>query len=135
LTHDEQRTLVTLWAIFPSPLVIGGDLTQADLWTTSLLTNPEVLEVDQHSAGNHPVLVSDKTVIWMAESEDKRFHYVAAFNRSSEQSEAKYAWKELGLPAGAYQMRDLWGHKDEGTGSEFVVKLPARGCALFRLSG
>src|ERR1700752_1405531 len=42
LSHDEQRTLMTLWAMFPSPLMIGGDLTAADAWTTSLLTNPEV---------------------------------------------------------------------------------------------
>jgi alpha-galactosidase len=43
LTRDEQRTLLTLWSIFHSPLMIGGDLTSADEWTTSLLTNPEVI--------------------------------------------------------------------------------------------
>ncbi len=133
LTHDEQRTLMTLWAIFPSPLMIGGDLTQADSWTTSLLTNPEVLEVDQHSSGNHPVVVSEKTVTWMAESLDQKFHYLAAFNRAPELREVKYTWEELSLAAGEYQMRDLWDHKDQGKASEFVVKLPAHGCALFRL--
>jgi len=50
LSHDEQRTLMTLWSIFPSPLMIGGELPKADAWIVSLLTNPEVLAVDQHSS-------------------------------------------------------------------------------------
>ena len=68
LTHDEQRTFFTLWCIFPSPLMVGGDLPRADAWTTSLLTNPEVIEVDQHSTGNHPVITTDKAVVWMAQA-------------------------------------------------------------------
>ena len=48
LTRDEQRTQLTLWSIFRSPLIIGGNLTLFDEWTESLLTNPEVIAVDQH---------------------------------------------------------------------------------------
>ena len=51
LSHDEQRLLMTLWCIFPSPLMVGGRLPSADDWTLSLLTNPEVLAMDQHSTG------------------------------------------------------------------------------------
>ena len=72
LSHDEQRTFVTLWCIFPSPLMVGGDLPKADAWTTSLLTNPEVIAVDQHSTGNHPVVTTDKAVVWVAESPSRR---------------------------------------------------------------
>lgn len=134
LTRDEQRTLITLWAIFPSPLMVGGDLSAADAWTTSLLTNPEVIEVDQHSTGNRPAVVTEKTVVWVARSEDNKFHYVAAFNRGSEASHAKYSWKELGLVGNEYNLRDLWDRKDKGNASELVVQLPSHGCALFRLS-
>lgn len=42
-THDEQRTMMTLWSIFRSPLIMGGNLLSADKWTTSLLTNSEVI--------------------------------------------------------------------------------------------
>ena len=59
LTHDEQRTLVTLWSIFPSPLMVGGELPPADAWTKSLLTNPEVLLVDQQSTENRPGIAND----------------------------------------------------------------------------
>jgi hypothetical protein len=58
LTHDEQRTLMTLWCVFPSPLMIGGRLPSADDWTLSLLTNPEVLAVDQQSTENRPVVTT-----------------------------------------------------------------------------
>src|SRR5260370_1556239 len=55
LTRDEQRTQITLWSIFRSPLIMGGNLTLCDEWTESLLTNLEVLAVNQHSIGNHAV--------------------------------------------------------------------------------
>ena len=51
LTHDEQRSFFTLWCMFRSPLMWGGNPTKSDAWTVSLLTNPEVLDVDQHSSG------------------------------------------------------------------------------------
>ena len=55
-TRDEQITLMTLWSMFRSPLMMGGDLLSMDEWTTSLLTNPEVIALDQHSRDNHPVV-------------------------------------------------------------------------------
>ena len=80
LTHDEQRTLLTLWSMFRSPLMIGGDLTADDAWTTSLLTNPEVIAVDQHSSGNHQLLATPQTVVWMAQAPSGDGRYVAIFN-------------------------------------------------------
>ena len=132
LTHDEQRTLLTLWAIFPSPLMIGGDLTAADDWTTSLLTNPEVIAVDQHSRGNHPAIVTDGVVVWMAEAGPEEGTYIAVFNRGSEPADVKYAWKELGLSALQYHLRDLWEHKDAGKVGALKVKLPPHACLLYR---
>src|SRR6202047_419169 len=80
LTHDEQRTLMTLWCIFRSPLMVGGDLTADDAWTTTLLTNPEVIAVDQHSTGNHPVITTDKTVVWGGQSAAAGGHPLGVFN-------------------------------------------------------
>jgi hypothetical protein len=50
-SRDEQRTLLTFWSIMRSPLMLGADLPRSDEWTTSLLTNSEVIAVDQHSTG------------------------------------------------------------------------------------
>jgi len=132
LSHDEQRTLMTLWAIFPSPLMIGGDLTVADAWTTSLLTNPEVLAVDQQSRGNHPAVITDKIVVWVADAGHEKGTYIAVFNRSTDVSDIHYTWKELGLGAPQYQLRDLWEQKDTGKAGALNAKLPPHACLLYR---
>ena len=133
LTHDEQKMLMTLWSIFPSPLMVGGDLPSADAWTLSLLTNPEVLAVDQHSTGNHPVINTDKTAVWLAHSTSDDSQYVAVFNLTQSKAEMRYAWKDLGLPAGSYKLRDLWEHKDLGSAPALSADLPPHACLLYRL--
>jgi alpha-galactosidase len=134
LTHDEQKTFLTLWCIFPSPLMIGGELPRADAWTTSLLTNPEVIEVDQHSTGNHVAITTDKAVVWLADAAQKGGHYVAAFNLSESAETVHYWWNDLGLPTAKYKMRDLWGRKDMGSGDALSVTLPPHGSVLYRVS-
>jgi alpha-galactosidase len=129
LTHDEQRTFMTLWCIFRSPLMVGGRLPSADEWTLSLLTNPEVLAVDQHSSGNHPVITTDKIVVWRARS--AHGYYIAAFNLGSSAQKLRYRWSELGLGEKSYTLRDLWEHKDLGSADSLVVELPAHGSVLY----
>lgn len=133
LSHDEQRTLMTLWCIFPSPLMVGGELPSADDWTISLLTNPEVLAVDQHSSRNHPVISTEKSVVWLADSADKQSQYLAVFNISESDQKLRYEWKELGLSGNAYKVRDLWEHKDLAPAASFSIALPRHGCVLYRL--
>jgi alpha-galactosidase len=134
LSHNEQLTLMTLWAIFPSPLMIGGDLTATDSWTESLLTNPEVIAVDQQSTENHPVVATDKIVVWFAKAADGKSFYAAAFNRGESAADLRYSWKELGLSGGEYAMRDLWQRKDAGKAKSFSAKLLPHACVLYRLT-
>jgi alpha-galactosidase len=131
LTRDEQRTLLTLWCIFRSPLIMGGNLLLADDWTTSLLTNEEVIAVDQHSRDNHPVLTTDNVVIWTARPELGRGHYVAVFNISDTEQTVRYAWSDLGLPAPRYRLRDLWSHAKTGTGASLEITLPPHASVLY----
>jgi hypothetical protein len=131
LTHDEQRTFVTLWCIFPSPLMVGGDLPKADAWTTSLLTNPEVIAVDQHSTGNHPVISTDKTVVWVAESGKAGGRYLAIFNLDDASQNVQYSWKDLGLPDGKHKVRDLWKRKNLASEKSVSVTLPPHGSVLY----
>ena len=134
LTHDEQRTLVTLWSIFPSPLMIGGELPSADAWTLSLLTNREVLAVDQESSGNRVAFSSERAAVWTARAEaGEASYYVAVFNRTAAAQDARYAWKELGLAEGKYAVRDLWEHQDLGAAESLAARVPAHGCVLYRL--
>jgi alpha-galactosidase len=134
LTHDEQRTFLTLWCIFPSPLMVGGDLPKADPWTTSLLTNPEVIAVDQHSTGNHPVITTDKTVVWVAQSAAAGGHYLAVFNLTESSQIVQYPWKDLGFTSTKYRLRDLWERKDLGPADSVTVTLPPHGSVLYEAS-
>ncbi len=133
LTHDEQRTLMTLWCMFPSPLMVGGDLTQADAWTTSLLTNQEVIAVDQHSTGNHPVIATDQTVAWVATSNPPGQYFVAVFNLQDAKRRVKYSWSDLGLGDAKYAVRDVWEQRDIGAATDFHATLGPHASVLYRL--
>ena len=134
LTHDEQRTQLTLWSIFRSPLMMGGNLTLCDEWTTALLTNDEVLAVDQHSTGNHAVVSTEKAALWVARSESGGGHYVAVFNLDSVSRTLKYSWKEAGLPEGKYHVRDLWEHKYLAPMESLTVTLRPHASALYKVT-
>lgn len=134
LSHDEQRMLVTLWIIFPSPLMLGGELPSADEWTLALLTNPEVLAVNQHSTGNHPLVSNEQKAVWLAKSASGDATYVAIFNLQTSPQTITYAWKDLGMAAGKYRLRDLWERKDLGPAGSLGVSLPPHGCVLYTLS-
>jgi hypothetical protein len=134
LSHDEQRTFLTLWCIFASPLMVGGDLPRADAWTTALLTNPEVIAVDQHSTGNHPAITTDKTVVWVAQSAAPDSHALAIFNLTESSQKVRYDWKDLGFTATKYELRDLWERKDLGPSGSLSVTLPPHGSVLYGAS-
>ena len=137
---------MTLWVIFPSPLMVGGDLPSADAWTLSLLTNPEVIAVDQHSTGNHPVINTGKDVVWLARCDsgngqpDDQHHdqnddrYLAVFNISESRATLRYEWKDVGLAGKIYKVRDLWSRQDLDSASSLSVTLPPHGSVLYRLS-
>ena len=130
LTQDEARTLITLWSIARSPLILGANLTKMDSFTESLLTNPEVIAVDQHSSSNKPVVQTDSTVVWTARGSEGK-SYVAVFNLTDSQQTASYSWKELGFSASGYKVRDLWQKQDLGSATTLKVTLAPHASALY----
>ena len=131
LTKDEQRTLLTLWAMFRSPLIMGGNLLLCDEWTKALLTNAEVIAVDQHSTGNRAVETTKNAAVWVAEQESAGGYYVAVFNRSDAAQTLRYTWKDLGLKEADYALRDLWERKELGHAAAIEVALPAHASVLY----
>ena len=79
-TEDEQYTLMSLWSIARSPLMHGGDMTKTDALTLSLLTNDEILAVNQHSTENRPVFERDGLIAWTAKDPATGDTYLAVFN-------------------------------------------------------
>jgi hypothetical protein len=131
LTHDEQRTLFTLWSMFRSPLMMGGNLPSIDAWTTALLSNPEVIALDQHSAGASPVITTDKTVVWKSRADSGDLQYLAIFNLGNTPDNPQYSWKDLGFVASKYEVRDLWAHKDLGVVGSVTATVPSHGVVLY----
>ena len=133
LTHEEQRSLFTLWCMFRSPLMIGGNLPRSDPWTIGLLTNLEVLAIDQSSTGNRQALATPDVVVWLAATIDGKHSYVAVFNRGEKQQDIHYRWKDLGLADRNYRLRDLWQRRDIGRAQSLAVQLSPHDCILYRL--
>lgn len=82
-TKNEQYTLMSLWAIGRSPLIFGGDMTKLDDFTKEMLTNPEMLKVNQESTGNRQVSRVNNLVVWTADVPASKDKYVAFFNAQS----------------------------------------------------
>jgi hypothetical protein len=129
-TRDEQRTMMTLWSIFRSPLMFGGELRDNDEWTLGLLTNREVLAVHHDGRNPRPVTVGGDVRVWISQADDGL--NVAVFNLADEERGVAVAWNDLGLD-GARSIRDLWEGKDLGTVAEWTSLLRPHGCALFQV--
>ncbi len=112
-TPAEQRTVLSLWSIAQSPLIFGGDLPSNDDATTALITNDEVLAVDQKGIGGREIFSSGSQRIWVAGVPGGRARYVGVFNVGERDQDIKIQWPELGLPD-ACILRDLWDRKDLG---------------------
>jgi alpha-galactosidase len=83
-TKNEQYTLMSLWAIGRSPLILGGDMTKLDDFTKEILTNPEMLKVNQQSTNNRQVSRDKNLIVWAADVTNSKDKYVALFNAQSE---------------------------------------------------
>ena len=133
-TPDEQRTVMTLWSIARSPLIMGGDLRHLDEPTLALLTNREVLAVNQASTDNQPHFVQDGMRAWTAKPEEGGGRYLALFNLRAEEREVGVDLRWLGLPR-QVNVRDLWSRRDLGTMQDRVAQtIGGHGAGLYRLS-
>jgi hypothetical protein len=161
-THDEEVTLMTLWSIARSPLILGANLPNNDDSTLSLLTNDEVIAVDQHSTNNRQVFNKNNQVAWAADAPDSSDKYLAIFNASpapvggrgrgrrgapttapvplarpdpaaTQPASISVSLSDIGL-TGSCDVVDLWTHQDLGAASGAVsAVIPSHGAVLYRL--
>ena len=134
LTHDEQITLMSLWSIFRSPLMFGGDLPTSDAFTVGLLTNQEVLDVNQKSTNGTQAYRKENIVAWTADAPDGKAKYVAVFNIGDVPKEVDVPWEAMGLSAGKMQTRDLWAGKSLGSLDRVKTPLKPHASVLYKLS-
>jgi hypothetical protein len=134
-TTDEQFTLMSLWAIARSPLIHGGDMTQMDPATLALLTNDEVLAVNQRSLHNRQLFRTNDLIAWTTDDEDSSDKYLAVFNATGSPASVPVTLSAMGF-TGPCSIRSLWDHTDLGVfNGTFSPTLASHRGALYRISG
>lgn len=132
-TKDEQKTLMTLWCIFRSPLMMGGELRLCDNWTLSLLTNPEVLHLETGCFGAEQLERTEKEAVWVS-TDRSGGKNLALFNLSEREIKISVSLESLGL-TGKAAVRDLWARKDIAPAEYSVhATVSAHGAVLYRIS-
>jgi alpha-galactosidase len=134
LTPNEQYTQVSLWSMVSAPLIFSGDITRLDDFTLSLLTNDEVIDVDQDPLGKpgHRVYKKEDTEVWVKQMEDGS--YVAGlFNRGETEALVTAYWADLNI-SGKQNVRDLWRQYDLGAYTDlYAASVPPHGVIMIRL--
>jgi alpha-galactosidase len=135
LTPDEQYSHVSLWCLLAAPLIFSGDMTRLDPFTLGLLTNDEVIDVDQDPLGRPGgrMAKDGPREVWAKELEDGALA-VGLFNRGDREEKVSARWSDLGV-AGGRVVRDLWRQKDLGTFRErFEAPVAGHGVVLVRIA-
>jgi alpha-galactosidase len=132
MTATEYKTHFSLWCILAAPLIAGNDLRHMSSETLSILTNHEVIAIDQDPRGQEGQRVMQRgdIEIWAKLLQNGR-RSVGIFNRSSEATTTKFSWSQLGFPAVPASVRDLWEHQDLVPAPDgWAGQVPAHGVVL-----
>jgi hypothetical protein len=135
LSPDEQYTHISLWCLLASPLLIGCDMSQLDDFTLNLLTNDEVLAVDQDALGKaaRKVFEKDKIQVWVKELEDGK-KAIGVFNLSDKAAKTTINFSDLKLSS-QLMLRDLWRQQNLGLfKNSYSSSIPAHGVVLLKSS-
>ena len=139
LTHDEQQTLMSLWTIFRSPLMYGGDLQHPDAFSLGLLTNPEALAITDNSTNTDYVLSGPTLAVWRSDDsawQQSGVSYFSVHNIGDEPlnglslSTAQLRGKQSGVSC---TLRDVWARSDVQHGAHLTVTLRPHQSGLYSL--
>ena len=135
LTPDEQYTHISLWCLLSAPLLLGCDMTHLDDFTVGLLSNDEVLAVDQDSLGRRATQVAGEGNLNVyAKPLDDGSWAVGLFNRGEAEAPVTVHWSDI-KGAGRQQVRDLWRQKNLGVFADvFTAPVAPHGVLLLKVS-
>jgi hypothetical protein len=132
LTLDERKAVLTLWSMAASPLIVGADLTELDPDDLALLTNDEVLAVDQAGVAGRQ-LVGGTQQVWSAPQPDGSVA-IAFFNLGAASTPVSVTWSSLGVN-GPASVRDLWSQADVGLYDDgYTAQVPSHGTVLVKVT-
>ncbi|HEX7596866.1 MAG TPA: glycoside hydrolase family 27 protein [Polyangia bacterium] len=138
MSQDEDRSHFGMWAILAAPLLTGNDLRSMNATTKAILTNKDVIDVDQDSLGAQGTMVAGTAKaaeVWSKKLSGTNARAVALFNRTGSATAMTVQWSQIGLPAGAATVRDLWNQKDLGsfTDSYAATSVPSHGIVMLKI--
>ena len=132
-TIPEHYTLLSLWMISRSPLILGSYLPDLQDTVLKMITNPEVIAVNQNSSGNRQLFNRDGTAAWIADDPLSGGKYIALFNLQDKPDKVIFYPDSVNM-SGSFKVRDLWKRKDLGIfEKEFKINIEPHGAMMFRL--
>jgi alpha-galactosidase len=135
MTDTEYRTHMSLWSMLAAPLIAGNDVRTMSPAILDILTNREVIAIDQDKAGHQAKRVwqSGQLEIWSRELEGGDTA-VAVFNRAPADAKVTFRWADAGVSKTPSRIRDLWCHTDQkATGPEYAAEVPGHGVVMSRV--
>lgn len=140
LSYEEQKTMLTLWCMFRSPLMIGADMSRMDEKTLALLTNEEVLALLDKNCSGRQVYRCEDAAVWCSRNQESGDAYVALFNLSDEARSVAVSVDELcqtlaiAKPDGDVCLHELWDKADRRISGEAIAEeVPAHGVKVYRI--
>ena len=134
-THDEQITMLTLWSIFRSPLMIGGEMTGFDDFTLGLVTNERILGMNKNARHSHQVwrrnFDGNEYILWTAVCSEGG-QYAAVFNTGSNDGTVKIKLSDMEIYNDASAI-ELWSGVQQDIHDEFEVKLNSHGAKAYKI--
>ena len=138
MTTDEDRSHFGMWAILAAPLIAGNDIRSMNATTKAILTNPDVIAVNQDPLGKQATLVAtpgSNLQVWSKQMSGTNVRAVALFNRSGAAASIAVTWTQIGLPAGSATVRDLYAQKDLGPFTDMytATSVPSHGIVMLKI--
>jgi alpha-galactosidase len=135
-TIDEYKTQFTMWSLLPAPLIMGHDVRNMRKEILEILTNEEVIAVNQDTAviPARRIFRTDSIELWARRLSGGSYS-VVLLNKTESKREIEFSWRQIGLEHDeAFALRDLWEHKDLGVHSgSFSIEVASHGCAMLKL--
>ena len=138
MTEDAYRAEFSLWAEMAAPLIIGADLRSIDSATAAILTNKEVVAIDQDTRGvqGRKVRSDAGLEVWSKPLAKDGERAVVLFNRTATAAAITFTWNNVGLKSGKATVRDLWAHADRGSFTDgWSATVPSHGVVMVRVVG
>ena len=133
-TREEQRTMMTLWCLFGSPLMLGAEMTKLDEWTLSLLTNRDILGMLPPRCKPRQIRLDGREAVWKALDQETGEGYVALFQLRDEEGAVRVEAQEFGCRAQDV-LRELWSGEETRISEDGILQaqIPAHGCRVYKL--